>query len=123
MAQSGRFGLSVRVLGVLAGEPDAMHTSAVIAEAVGSSPVMVRRIFAALHKAGFIEQKKGPAGGARLKHSAKSIGLGDLFVAIEPDWLMSGEKTLDAAIKKARTAAVAAMNDTSIAGVGKKMKK
>jgi hypothetical protein len=43
MAQSGRFQLSVRVLGVLASEPGAMHTSSAIAETLKESAVMVRR--------------------------------------------------------------------------------
>ena len=70
MAQSGRFQLGVRVLTVLAGAPDAMHTSAVIAEELGESAVMVRRAFLLLQRAGLIEQRKGPHGGARLKLSA-----------------------------------------------------
>ena len=43
MAQSGRFQLSVRVLAVLASEPDAMHTSSAIAETLKESAVMVRQ--------------------------------------------------------------------------------
>src|SRR5271163_440269 len=67
MAQSGRFQLSVRVLAVLASEPDAMHTSSAIAEALKESAVMVRRTFLLLQKAGLIVQRKGPHGGAKLK--------------------------------------------------------
>ena len=67
MAQSGRFQLSVRILAVLASEPEAMHTSSAIAEELKESAVMVRRAFLLLHKAGLIEQKKGPHGGAKLK--------------------------------------------------------
>jgi DNA-binding IscR family transcriptional regulator len=52
MAQSGRFQLSVRVLAVLASEPDTMHTSSAIAETLKESAVMVRRTFLLLHKAG-----------------------------------------------------------------------
>ena len=81
MAQSGRFGLSVRVLGVLAAEPEAMLTSAVIAERLKTSPVMVRRVFGTLSKAGLIVQRKGPSGGAKLKVAAREIGLGDVFLA------------------------------------------
>ena len=58
MAQSERFQLSVRVLAVLASEPDAMHTSAAIAETLKESAVMVRRTFLLLHKAGLIMQTK-----------------------------------------------------------------
>jgi DNA-binding IscR family transcriptional regulator len=127
MAQNGRFELSVRVLSVLAsgnGKAEAMHTSSTIAEELGTSAVMVRRVFSALHGAGFIVQKKGPQGGARLhpKVAAKAIGLGDVYLAVEPKWLAADDKAVDAVTKKVRTAAVAAMNETSIAVVAKKRK-
>ena len=95
MAQSGRFGLSLRILTVLASEPDAMHTSAEIAAKLSESAVMVRRCFLLLHKKGFIEQRKGPHGGARLKLSPKQIGLGDIYVATEGDWLAISEPTIN----------------------------
>jgi DNA-binding IscR family transcriptional regulator len=123
MAQSGRFQLSVRVLTVLASGPDAMHTSGAIAEELGESAVMVRRAFLLLHKAGLIEQRKGPHGGAKLKIPAKQIGLGDVFVATEGDWLVLEDKAVTALMKKVRSDAVAAMNEHSLAGVVKRMKK
>src|SRR5271170_7045548 len=123
MAQSGRFQLSVRVLAVLASEPDAMHTSAAIAEALKESAVMVRRTFLLLHKAGLIEQKKGPHGGAKLKIPAKQIGLGDVFEAVAGDWLSIEDKAVSAWIKKVRADAVKAMNEHSLAGVVKRLKK
>jgi DNA-binding IscR family transcriptional regulator len=123
MAQSGRFQLSVRVLAVLASEPDAMHTSAAIAEALKESAVMVRRTFLLLHKAGLIEQKKGPHGGAKLKIPAKQIGLGDVFEASAGDWLSIEDKAVSAWIKKVRGDAVSAMNEHSLAGVVKRLKK
>src|ERR1700710_1697581 len=100
MAQSGRFQLSVRVLTVLAGEPDAMHTSAAIAEALGESAVMVRRTFLLLHKAGLIVQRKGPHGGAKLKIPPKQIGLGDVFEAATGDWLALEDKAVAGLMKK-----------------------
>jgi DNA-binding IscR family transcriptional regulator len=123
MAQSGRFQLSVRVLTVLASVPDAMHTSGAIAEELGESAVMVRRAFLLLHKAGLIEQRKGPHGGAKLKVPAKQIGLGDVFVATEGDWLVLEDKAVAALMKKVRSDAVTAMNEHSLAGVVKRMKK
>jgi DNA-binding IscR family transcriptional regulator len=123
MAQSGRFQLSVRVLTVLAGSPDAMHTSAAIAEELKESAVMVRRAFLLLHKAGLIEQRKGPNGGAKLKVAAKQIGLGDVFVATEGEWLTIEDKAVASLMKKVRADAVAAMNEHSLSGVVKRMKK
>lgn len=123
MAQSGRFQLSVRVLAVLAGEPNAMHTSAAIAEALKESAVMVRRTFLLLHKAGLVEQKKGPHGGAKLKIPAKQIGLGDVYEATAGDWLSIEDKAVSAWIKKVRGDAIGAMNEHSLAGVVKRLKK
>ena len=123
MAQNGRFSLSVRVLSRLALDPGTMHTSTALAEALQTSPVMVRRIFSTLHDAGFISQRKGPQGGARLKVTPKSIGLGDVFSAVSPTWMLTGDKATDAVLKKVQQDAVAAMNDTSIASLAKKLKK
>jgi Rrf2 family transcriptional regulator, repressor of oqxAB len=123
MAQSGRFQLSVRVLTVLAGSPDSMHTSAAIAEELKESAVMVRRAFLLLHKAGLIEQRKGPNGGAKLKVAAKQIGLGDVFVATEGEWMTIEDKAVASLMKKVRADAVAAMNEHSLSGVVKRMKK
>ncbi len=123
MAQNGRFSLSLRVLSVLARDPEANHTSAAIGEILKESPVMVRRVFLLLHKAGLITQRKGPQGGAKLKLPAKSIGLGDLYEAASGDWLSVGDKAIDSVLKRARAQAVDAMNETTLAAVAKKMRK
>jgi DNA-binding IscR family transcriptional regulator len=123
MAQSGRFGLSLRILTVLASAPDAMHTSAVIAEELNESAVMVRRCFLLLHKGGLIEQRKGPHGGARLKLPAKQIGLGDVYLATEGDWLVMGDPALASLLKRVRAEGVLAMNETTLAQTVKKLKK
>lgn len=123
MAQSGRFSLALRVLCLLAEHPNQRQTSASLAEATGTGPVMVRRLFGVLHKHGFIIQRKGPAGGAQLKHSAKSIGLGDIFLAAEPDWLQVDDPTLDPILQRTRKSTIAAMNETTLAHLVKKRKK
>jgi DNA-binding IscR family transcriptional regulator len=123
MAQSARFALSLKVLTVLAGKPAEMLTSTAIAEELGESAVMVRRTFLLLHKSGWIVQRKGPNGGAQLNAPAKQIGLGDLFVAVSGEWLTLGDKTVEPLLKKARAAAVLAMNETSLAQVVKRARK
>lgn len=117
MAQSGRFGLSVRVLQVLASDAQAMHSSTAIAEELGESAVMVRRTFLLLQKAGLIVQRKGPSGGARLKVPAKQVGLGDVYAAAEESWLALGDERLQAIEKKLRKEALAAMNAVTLAQV------
>lgn len=123
MAQSERFQLSMRVLAVLAEEPGGMRTSSEIADALKESAVMVRRSFLLLQKAGLIEQKKGPRGGARLKLAPKQIGLGDVFAATAGEWLTVEDKAVAGLMKRVRADAVEAMNEHSLAGVVKRMKK
>lgn len=123
MAESGRFDLSVRVLAVLASEPDRMQTSAAIAETLGESAVMVRRTFLLLHKAGLLQQRKGPSGGAKLNLPAKSIGLGDVYRAAVGDWMLVRNPALSTLVKRARTDATAVLNETTLAQVVKRLKR
>jgi DNA-binding IscR family transcriptional regulator len=123
MAQSGRFGLSLRILTVLAAEPGTMHTSADIAEQLTESAVMVRRCFLLLHKKGLIEQRKGPHGGAKLKLPAKQIGLGDVYIATEDDWLVLDDPTISGLLKRVRSEGLTAMNETTLAQMLKRINK
>ena len=84
---------------------------------------MVRRVFSALHKAGFIIQRKGPQGGARLKVAPKAIGIGDIFASAGGSWSVTNDKAIDALLDRVRKDAVDAMNDTTIATLTKKLKK
>ena len=84
---------------------------------------MVRRCFLLLHKQGFIEQRKGPHGGAKLKLPAKQIGLGDVYLATEGDWLVIGDPTIAGLLKRVRAEGVLAMNETSLAQMVKRIKK
>jgi len=123
MAKSGRFGLSLRIMTVLAAQPDTMQTSAVIAKQLAESAVMVRRCFLLLHKRGLIEQRKGPNGGAKLKLPAKQIGLGDIYAASEDGWLTLDEPAIAGLLKRVRADGVQAMNETSLAQVLKRIRK
>lgn len=100
-----------------------MHTSAEIAETLTESAVMVRRCFLLLHKKGLIEQRKGPHGGAKLKLPAKQIGLGDVYVATEDDWLEFDDPAIASLLKRVRTEGVLAMNETTLAQMLKRIRK
>jgi DNA-binding IscR family transcriptional regulator len=100
-----------------------MHTSADIADSLTESAVMVRRCFLLLHKKGLIEQRKGPHGGAKLKLPPKQIGLGDVYVATEDDWLMLDDPTIASLLKRVRAEGVLAMNETTLAQMLKRIKK
>jgi DNA-binding IscR family transcriptional regulator len=100
-----------------------MVTSSEIASSLNESAVMVRRSFLLLHKAGLIMQRKGPKGGAKLKLPPKQIGLGDVFSATSGDWLSVEDKAVSSLLKKVRTDAIDAMNEHSLAGVVKRLRK
>jgi DNA-binding IscR family transcriptional regulator len=123
VAQSGRFSLSLRILAVLAASPKAMHTSTAIAEELSESAVMVRRHFLLLERRGLIEQRRGPGGGAKLKAAAREIGLGDVYLAAEGDWLESRNLSVSSVLRKARQRGVSAMNETTLAQILKRMGK
>ena len=84
---------------------------------------MVRRTFLLLHKAGLIEQRKGPSGGARLKVPAKAIGLGDVYSAAVGEWMIVRNPALGTLMKRARSEATAVLNETTLAQIVKRMKK
>jgi DNA-binding IscR family transcriptional regulator len=100
-----------------------MHTSADIAEQLTESAVMVRRCFLLLQKKGLIEQRKGPHGGAKLKLTPKQIGLGDIYVATEDDWLELDDPAIAGLLKRVRAEGVLAMNETTLAQMVKRLKK
>jgi DNA-binding IscR family transcriptional regulator len=100
-----------------------MHTSAAIADKLTESAVMVRRCFLLLHKQGLIEQRKGPHGGAKLKLSPKQIGLGDIYLATEGDWLELDYPAIAGLLKRVREEGVLAMNETTLAQIIKRMNK
>jgi DNA-binding IscR family transcriptional regulator len=100
-----------------------MHTSAEIAGDLKESAVMVRRCFLLLHKQGLIEQRKGPHGGARLKVAPKQIGLGDVYVASEGDWLDVDDPAIAGMMKRVREEGLGAMNETTLAQMLKRIRK
>ena len=84
---------------------------------------MVRRCFLLLHKKGLIEQRKGPHGGARLKLAPKQIGMGDVYLATEDDWLVLDDPTIAGLMKRVREEGVQAMNETTLAQMLKRINK
>jgi DNA-binding IscR family transcriptional regulator len=124
MAKSGRFGLNLRILMVLAAaEEGTMQTSAEIAKQLTESAVMVRRCFLQLHKRGLIEQRKGPNGGAKLKLPAKQIGLGEIYAASEGEWLAADVPAIAGLLRRASADGAQAMNETTLAQVLKRIRK
>ena len=123
MAHSGRFSLSLRILAVLAAAPNEMHTSSEIAEELAESAVVIRRVFLLLERGGLIEQRRGRKGGAKLKAAAQKIGVGDVYLAAEGDWLLSGDRSVSTLLEQAREDGLVAMNETTFAQILKRMGK
>lgn len=82
MAANLRFSTAIEVLVLMAVEPEKYRTSQTLAGALGTNPVVVRRVLAALSRAELVASVKGPSGGTRLARGPKQITLRDVYRAI-----------------------------------------
>jgi Rrf2 family protein len=80
-----QFALAVHVLTLLAAEPDAMHSSEVLASSAGSNPVHVRRVLGRLRRAGLVRSRPGPHGGWLVVGDACGMTLADVWRAVHGD--------------------------------------
>lgn len=72
-------------------ESSAPATSEVLARAMGTNPVVVRRLMAGLRKAGFVASAKGHGGGWVLGCPLSAMTLGDVHAALgAPPFLAVG---------------------------------
>lgn len=83
MAANARFAIAVHTLGMLAFADRMPVSSERIAESVGTNPVTIRRIVQALTRAGLVEGRMGPSGGARLTRPPGEITLRDVYRAVD----------------------------------------
>ena len=83
MKRNSRLSLALHTLSHMASDPNAMRTSADIADHAGTNPVVVRRVLGKLREAGLLSSEKGHAGGWRLAKSPASITLADVYLALE----------------------------------------
>ena len=117
MAANTRFATGVHAMVLLAAEPDVLKTSEEIADRLGINPVVVRRIFSLLGRAGLLESQKGPHGGSKLARGAKQITLADIYRALDGGELLHTARTgaqsskVSAALKRAFARAEEAMRD------------
>lgn len=73
------------------GEP---ATSEVLAKAMDTNPVVIRRILAGLRDKGYVRSEKGHGGGWTLAHDLSKITLRDIYVALDrPSLLAIGHRT------------------------------
>ncbi len=129
MAANTRFATGVHTLVILAAEP-ALQTSEEIAKKLNTNPVVIRRVLSLLQQAGLIESQKGPSGGSRLAKPAKTIALGEVYRALEPNPIFHAPANAgkaNGALSKVFTGAQQALetelNTTNVAQLAKKSAK
>jgi Rrf2 family protein len=82
MAGSCRFAFAVHALAMLAAHPDRKVTSEEIAQSVNTNAVVIRRLLAALRKAGLITTRQGPGRGSSLTRPPRQISLDAIYRAV-----------------------------------------
>ncbi len=85
-----QFAVAVHVLTLLAGAPEQVLSSELLAGSVGANPVHVRRVLGALRRAGRVASRPGAHGGWQLERAADQITLGDVWRAVQGDDLLLG---------------------------------
>ena len=80
---NSRFTIAVHILTVLAHKRDEPLKSDVVANSINTNPVVVRRLWSTLAKAGLIVARTGAAGGGMLAREASLITLLDVYNAVE----------------------------------------
>lgn len=75
-------------------EDDAPKTSEVLARAMNTNPVVVRRIMAGLRDQGLVRSEKGHGGGWTIACDLDKVSLRDIYEALgKPDILAMGNRT------------------------------
>ena len=92
MAANSRLAVAAHIVSVLASRRDQFVPSALVAGSVNTNPVVVRRILAALTRAGILESEKGPTGGSRLIRCPDEVTLWDLSLAMGEEHLFAVHK-------------------------------
>lgn len=80
---TGRFGMAVHAMALLAMFPESRHSSDEMASSIGTNPVLVRRLLSTLAKAGLVDNRIGKTGGSKLKRPASRIRLSQIYEAFE----------------------------------------
>lgn len=111
-------------------ENDGPATSDVLAKAMGTNPVVVRRTMAGLREKGYVVSEKGHGGGWTLARDLAGISLRDVYEAIgEPTVFAIGNRTenpsclveqavnaaLDQTFREAEALLLARLDDVSLA--------
>jgi Rrf2 family protein len=85
MSSNSKFAIAVHALSVLGYFGNNPVTSEIIAASVNTNPVVIRRIFGILKRAGLVESQPGNQGGLSLARSPDRITLADIYRALETE--------------------------------------
>ena len=77
--------MALHIMGFLAFCGGDALTSEVMAEAYGTSPVVLRRVLAKLRRAGLVQTQRGVGGGSVLARDAGKVTLREVYEAITED--------------------------------------
>ena len=80
-----QFAVAVHVLTLLAGAPEEVLSSELLAGSVGANPVHVRRVLGTLRRSGLVASRPGAGGGWQLQRAADAITLADVWRAVQGD--------------------------------------
>ncbi|MDE2291718.1 MAG: Rrf2 family transcriptional regulator [Elusimicrobia bacterium] len=92
MAANSRLAVAAHIVSVLASHRDESVPSRTIAASVNTNPTFIRRILAALTRAGIVESAEGKTGGSRLTRCPTEISLWDLASALGEERLFAVHK-------------------------------
>lgn len=81
MKANRQFSDALHVVAHLVGQ-DGPRTSEQLAACLPTHPVVIRRLLAALHRAGLVATVRGHGGGSQLARDPASISLYDVYVAV-----------------------------------------
>lgn len=95
MKRNGRLSLALHALAHMACDPSRPHTSAEIAEHIGTNAVVVRRVLGKLREAELLKSEKGRAGGWTFARDPKKITFADVYLSIDES-LISGTGSVTA---------------------------
>ncbi|MBI1779145.1 MAG: Rrf2 family transcriptional regulator [Proteobacteria bacterium] len=83
MSSNCRFAMATHIMAILALKADGPTTSEFMAGSINTNPVVVRRLIAALGRAGLVHAQRGAAGGVTLAKQPDRIRLWDIHEAVE----------------------------------------
>lgn len=82
MAGNSRLATAIHIAGMLSVAENMPITSEMIAQSVGTNPVVVRRIISLLTAADIVKVKMGTGGGAFLARAPQEITIADIYTAL-----------------------------------------